>query len=142
METIFHYTDHLEYLQDRYNFLQEKQKFLSHRYISQKLGQKTSSIFCRILKGEINISKSCMDNFIDIFKLSKQEADYFRILVHLSQSEDIFEKIYNVNKLITFVHENKHAFDQKLRHSIILMILIGQYMTHQTRDYQIIMFLE
>ena len=104
MKSIFDYNNHLEFLKDRYVFLKNKHSNFSQRYIASKLGFSSSANFRHILNKKITISDSLLNKIVIIFKLTKREADYFKILTHLNQSKSQIDKIHNLNKLIKFIN--------------------------------------
>lgn len=111
MKSIFEYKDHLKFLNDRYNSLKKQYKHISHRFISKKLDLKSPSILTHILNGRMKISDKLLEKFIQIFKLTKNNAEYFRNIVHLNQSESEEEKIYNLNKHMDFIKLNAQIIE-------------------------------
>lgn len=120
MKKIFTYTDHLKLLKDHHtSLLKKKLTYLSHRYISKKLGCKSPVVYSRILKGKMRIKDSYIQTFIDIFKIKRKDAEYFTILVHLNQSKSVVEKILAVNILLQFLQDNPELFTQTQQQTCI-----------------------
>ena len=103
MKSIYSYTSHLEFLNDRYNKLKASDYYFSHRKISELLGYKSSSTFLKMLGGKIEFSNELLNKVCKVFQLHTEEAAYFKILTYLNQSKLFSDKILNLNNLIRFI---------------------------------------
>jgi uncharacterized protein (TIGR02147 family) len=89
---IFEYDNYRAYLRDLYRFYKETKPCFSYRYFSQKAGFRSPNFLKLIIEGKRNLSSESIERFTDALNLSKKEADFFRVLVHLNQARTIGEK--------------------------------------------------
>lgn len=102
---VYSYIDFREYLSDLYKYKNKRNKNFSKTYICKELGLKNSrSYFQDVLNGKF-VSQIKLPLLIRIFKLSKDEAIFFRLLVNYNQTQDdpeerefFFEQLISLNK--------------------------------------------
>lgn len=102
---VYSYIDFREYLSDLYKYKNKRNKNFSKTYICKELGLKNSrSYFQDVLNGKF-VSQIKLPLLIRIFKLSKDEAIFFRLLVNYNQTLDdpeerefFFEQLISLNK--------------------------------------------
>lgn len=110
MKPIYQYTCHLQFIKHRCAVMKENSCYISNRYITNKLGQKSTQAFYRIINGKMKISDSNIIKIVDILKLDTSEAAYFTILVHLNQAKTLPEKAHSTNKILNFIKTNPRHF--------------------------------
>ena len=86
---IFEYDDPGVFLRDAYNELKTKEPGISHRYISSKLGVKSSAVFCQILTGRINPTRDKIHIIAKIFSLDENERDYISLLFQIRKIQEL-----------------------------------------------------
>ncbi|MCD6025095.1 MAG: hypothetical protein K0Q91_2011 [Fibrobacteria bacterium] len=84
---ILQYAGYAHYLQDAYGVRKTWDKNFSHRYISQKLGMRSSGWFADVLAGRKRLKSRHVAQLAAIFKLEPQEREFFRVLILLEQAE-------------------------------------------------------
>ncbi len=102
MFNIFNYTDFRKALSDFYEIEKGERPQISHRYIAQKVGFKSSGFFSQIIKGQSNISQDYILGFSKFMKLKKKESEYFETLVLFNQAKTHNMKKHYFEKLRTF----------------------------------------
>lgn len=122
---IFEFHDVRAYLKKYLEFLKEKNPRYSHRALAQSLGMNSSTLL-RILGGERNITQKTLPQFITQFKLSRQESEYFELLVLLEQSKDpqtqwiLRDRINQTRKTkFTTVESSQYLYYQDWYHAVI-----------------------
>lgn len=99
---IFEYDNYREYLRDVYRFYKETRPQFSYRYFSQKAGFRSPNFLQLVIEGKRNLSPQSIERFANALKLTKKEAEFFRILVHLNQARTVGEKKIYAEQLMQF----------------------------------------
>ncbi len=100
LTNVYTYLDYRKFLQDLYLEKKSKGKFFSYRYLAQKTGLKSAGFFTWVLQGKRNLSPHLVLRFAQAFKLNKQEAEYFELLVSYNQAKSHEEKKHYFDRLI------------------------------------------
>ena len=84
---IFEYTDYRQFLRDRYLSLKEEspQKF-SYRAVAKRCGFSSPNFLKLVIDGQRNLSDDSATKFAHAFKLSRDEAHFFKLLVKFNQA--------------------------------------------------------
>lgn len=84
---LFEYSDFRKFLGNYQAHRQELDKTFTRSRFCRELGlPNTRSYFNDIVKGTRNISSNYVERFVKTLELTKEEAEYFRILVFFDQS--------------------------------------------------------
>ncbi len=105
--SVFSFLDAVEFLAQAYAFEKERNSIFSHRYISRIMGARSSSFFKDVLGRKIKLSPARTLGFIRLFKLEKQEGEYFQNLVFFNQAETPDDKNHYLDKLASFSAKRK-----------------------------------
>jgi uncharacterized protein (TIGR02147 family) len=99
---IFEYDNYRSYLKDLYKYYKETKPQFSYRYFSQKAGFRSPNFLQLVIEGKRNLSPESIERFTNALKLTKKEAEFFRILVHLNQARTVGEKKIYAEQLMQF----------------------------------------
>jgi len=102
MDKIFAYSDYRLFLKDSYIARKEQEAKFSFRFIAKEAGFKSSSYFLKIINGNRDISLDLALRLAEVFRLRKQEKEYFELLVQFNQAKTHSEKKYFYEKLGVF----------------------------------------
>ena len=123
---IYGYLDYRKFLQDLYAEKKSKGRFFSYRYLAQKTGLKSVGFFTWVLQGKRNLSPHLVLKFAQVFKLNKQETEYFELLVSYNQAKSHEEKKHYFDRLICLkrtsakiVDADQYEFYEKWHYSAI-----------------------
>jgi uncharacterized protein (TIGR02147 family) len=130
MIDIYEYLDYRKYLKDIYDAHKSKHRYFSYRYITYKLGLKSTAYFSWILQGKRNLSQALILKFISIFSLNRKEAEYFEVLVKYNQAKTYEERQYYFERIALLtrscgkiMHPEKYMFYEKWYYAAIREIL-------------------
>lgn len=101
------------FLKEYCHSFKKKHKTFSHRYISDKLGYRSSGFFLHIIRGERKLSESLISKMCKLFQFNKREAEYFTLLTHLNQSKSVSDKVHNLYNMIIFTKKNLDSLTKK-----------------------------
>jgi uncharacterized protein (TIGR02147 family) len=102
MDKIFTYSDYRKFLKDAYTSRKSIDIKFSYRFIAKEAGFNSSSYFLKIIGGSRDISLDLALRLADVFKLKKQEKEYFGLLVQFNQAKTHSEKSHYYEKLGAF----------------------------------------
>jgi uncharacterized protein (TIGR02147 family) len=128
---IFAYNNFREYLADFYAYRSEIDPKFTKAFICKQLGLPNSrSYFADVLNGK-PVSPLKVPLFIKLLQLSKEEAQFFRILVSYNQATDdlderelLFEQLISLNRTPKAVITPKeYAYYKDWYHSVIRAVL-------------------
>jgi uncharacterized protein (TIGR02147 family) len=91
-KSIFEYDNYRNFLRDAYLYSKTINKNFSFRFFSKTAGFKSPNILKLVMDGDRNIAPGSIDKFVKAFKMSKDEAAFFKNLVHLNQAKTTVEK--------------------------------------------------
>jgi uncharacterized protein (TIGR02147 family) len=98
---IFEYIDYRKLLKDLHEERKAANPAFSYRYIAQKVGFSSAGFFTNILQGKRNISAENIFKFAAVFKLKRQETEYFELLVLFDQAKSHERKKYYFEKILS-----------------------------------------
>lgn len=128
MIDVYAYIDCRAFLRDYYQARSRKDSYFSHRWICTRLGQGkgSRSYFSNILAGRVRISPNLATRLLKVLELGKEEAEYFRLLVHFSQAETAEERELYFDQLIRsgragkeLLHPDTYAYFRKWYNIVI-----------------------
>ncbi|MFW5959756.1 MAG: TIGR02147 family protein, partial [Chitinivibrionales bacterium] len=102
MIDVFDYTDYREFLRDLITYKKNRNPVFSYRYIARNIGFKSAGHFSLILHGKVNLSTKYIGRFIDFFKLTPREGEYFKAMVLYNQSKAHEEKSTHFRNMVSF----------------------------------------
>ena len=118
--TIFNYLNYREFLQDCYNYLKEKDKKYSYRFIAMKVGSSSPSWLSDIIKGRINLTENYLNILSNFLNLTDKEALFFKLLVNFDQASShalkkkYMDEILSSKKLkVDILTKNKFDYFRK-----------------------------
>lgn len=112
MEKIFTYSNYRQYLKDAYTKRKSLDSKFSYRFIAKEAGFNSSSYFLKIIGGSRDISLDLALRLADVFKLKKQERDFFQLLVQFNQAKTHSEKSHYYEKLGVFRRSKSKVIQQ------------------------------
>jgi len=89
---IYEYLNYRKYLKDAYLERKAENKGFTHAYISKQAGLSSTGFFSWVLSGKRNISSKLVTKFTKVFRLNKEEANYFELLVKYDQAANHEQK--------------------------------------------------
>lgn len=127
---VFAYNNFREFLSDYYNFRSVEDPNFTKAFICRELGlPNTRSFFNDILRGK-NITPVKLPLLVKLLELSKEESQYFRVLVNFNQSTDPDEKELLLDQLISLnrtpkeiVPPSVYAYYKEWHHSAVRAII-------------------
>ncbi len=98
---IFNYFNYREYLEAVYSYYKETVSGFSHRSFSQDAGISSPNYLFRVLKGERNLTLNYLPNFTKALKLTREEKQYFEVLIQFNNEKKSGVKEELLRKLLT-----------------------------------------
>ena len=117
---IFAYSDFREYARDYYEARHKADRKFSHRFIAQKLGDKSPSFLQKVIENTRRLNPHQIETLIRLFMLEDFEAKYFRVLYLYSTAPSRLERELYLEQLISLNHtprrELAHDLYEYYRH--------------------------
>ncbi len=111
---IYEYNDFRKYLADFQKYHYARDKRYSKSSLSKLLGlPNTRSYFGDIIKGK-KVSTLFIDRFIQVLKLKKDEAQFFRVLVLFNQADNSDERELYFDQLISLNRTPKRVLEKNI----------------------------
>jgi len=123
MERIEHYDDYRRFLHDWFEDRKVRFKFFSNRYFCQKAEIKSPSLFTEVVKGHRNLTDQTIPKFIKGLGLTDSDAAFFKILVHLNQTQDPKERELYMAEL------------RKFRDKVVKEVIPAEHYEYYSRWY-------
>ncbi len=101
MVDIYEYIDYRKLLKDLYEEKKSQFPFFSYRYIAQKVGFSSAGFFVNVIQRKRNISSEFIFKFAQVFKLKRNETEYFELLVLFDQAKNHDQKKYYFEKILS-----------------------------------------
>ena len=99
---IFVYTDFRAYLRDAYLHRKTRDSRFSHRFINGRIGAKSAGWFSDVIENRLGMSPKHIRPIAALFRLKEAEAEYFRLLVELEQSDSLRGKTDALGRILAF----------------------------------------
>ena len=99
---VFAYQDYRKLLVDLISQRKKQSKPFSYRWFSQRAGFTSPNILNLVVKGKRHLSSESADKVIEIFKLKKDEGQFFKSLMQFQKAKSLSEKEYYAKELIRF----------------------------------------
>lgn len=107
MRSIYHYLDYRAFLKDWQIEHQSQHPGFSIRAFLKKAEIRSPSFFRQIVLGQRNLTESTLSKFLNALHLKRNEAEYFRSLVHFCQSHTSEEKQHHYRNLLSLGNQAK-----------------------------------
>jgi uncharacterized protein (TIGR02147 family) len=101
MTDIYTYLDYSRWLAAAYKQKKAEMPVFSHRYISQRLGLKSSGYILYVMQGKRKLTESMAIGLAQLFKLTKPQTDYFLQLLRYTHAKTSDEKQFHFQRLIS-----------------------------------------
>ncbi len=99
---IFEYDNYRTYLRDVYQYQKKLTGRFSYRYFALKGGFRSPNFLKLVIEGKRNLSQDSIQRFVQALRLKKDEAEFFRTLVHFNQAKTLDEKNFCAEQLMRF----------------------------------------
>lgn len=100
MPNIFAYTDYRRFLKDFYDDRKARDTRFSHRYISRKIGYKSTAFLSEVISGKKNLTGAVQMRLAAVLGLKRDEEEYFLNLVGFNQAKSADERNRYYEKLM------------------------------------------
>ncbi len=100
--SIFAYDDYRDFLRDYSERARLKDRKVSQRFLSARLGVSSTGWFSDLLKGRANLSGIHLVRLATLLRLKPREADFLEALVQYAQAGSIDERNRHYRKLSSF----------------------------------------
>lgn len=97
---IFAYTDFRAFLRDAYLQGKTRNPRFSHRYISGRMGVRSSGWFSDVVEGRMGLLAKHVRPLAALFSLDEAEGDYLRLMVELDQADSLNGKTEALRKIM------------------------------------------
>ena len=112
--TIYDYNNFRKYLADYQEMRQVAEIHFSKSAFSKRLGlPNTRSYFTDVLKGK-KVTPAFVERFVRVMGLTKEEAQFFRVLVMFNQAESSEERELYFDQLISLNRTPKRIIERRL----------------------------
>ncbi len=136
---IYHYLDYHTWLDAAFKEKKAANPTFSHRFISQRLGLKSSGYILYVMQGKRRLTETMAIGLAQIFKLTKLQADYFFQLVRYTNAKTSTEKQFHFERLVALrrrhvknIEPQQYCFYEKwfypvVREALALAPFSGKY---------------
>jgi uncharacterized protein (TIGR02147 family) len=141
MANIYHYLDYHAWLDTAFKEKKAAIPTFSHRFISQRLGLKSSGYILYVMQGKRKLTETMAVGLAQIFKLTRPQADYFLQLVRYTNAKSSTEKQFQFEQLVALrrrhvknIEPEQYRFYEKwfypvVREALALAPFSGEYAT-------------
>ncbi len=133
MPNIFTYFDYRQFIKDCCRERQKVNPHFSYRYISQKIGLRSTGFLSMVVAGKRNISDRIIIALCKILSLKKRERSFFTSLVRFNQAETHEEKSHFYQELLSYkespistIKQDQYEFYTKWYYSVIRELIAIQ----------------
>ncbi|MGL1903546.1 MAG: TIGR02147 family protein [Fibrobacterales bacterium] len=102
--SIYNYLNYRDYLRDYYNLNKRVNKKFSYRYFLHKAGIQSPVFYQQIIQGKRNLTQSTREKFLQVMKLGRDEATYFKYLIEFNQGKTSSDKQKAYQQLLKMGH--------------------------------------
>ncbi len=92
MKKIFQYLDYRDFLKERFAFLKQTKRNVTHRSLSTKAGFASPNFLKLVMDGNRNLTPDSLPKVCKAFDLNEKECGFFQQLVHFNQAKDFQSK--------------------------------------------------
>jgi len=112
---IFSFNDYRQALKALIDHRKKNGQTFSYRWFSQRAGLTSPNFLNLVVKGHRHLSSETLEKVIEIFRLNKEEGDFFRNLVQFNKAKTLSEKEHFAGQLVRsrkFLNEYPLSRDQ------------------------------
>lgn len=127
---IYDFNDYRLYLKETFDAIKVEKPQISQRFIAERLGYKSSGAVSLILSGKKNISLEKAHAIANFIGLSKDETDFFTLLVQFNQTKSETEEKYLLVSLSEFksshfsqIDLDRYEFFNYWYHSVVREVI-------------------
>jgi uncharacterized protein (TIGR02147 family) len=100
MTDIYAYLDYRKWLEAAFKDRKEQVPVFTHRFIAQRLGLRSSGYVLYIMQGKRKLTEAMAVDLAQLFRLTKQQTDYFLQLVRYTHAKTPQEKQFHFERLV------------------------------------------
>lgn len=97
---IFKYVDYRSYFRDYYDARSKIDRHFSHRFLSEKLGDKSPSFFLKVIQGIRRISDEQLELITRLFELDREEHRFLQAMYRYGVAKDNAEREYHLGLMV------------------------------------------
>jgi len=107
LPSLYAYVDYRVYFRDYYAARNQKDRRFSHRYLSERLGDKSPSFFLKVSQGQRRLNEEQLDLIGKIFELNRNELRYLHALYRYGTAKDNTEREYHLGLMTAISSPNR-----------------------------------
>ncbi len=141
MHTVFEYSNYRDFIKDYCIYKKAISKHFSNRSFAIQAGFNSSGFLTEVIKGKRNLSDNYIGKFITGMKLTGNEAEYFKLLVKLNQTDLTAERQIFYKQMVQFMpinirhlKEDHQEYFKRWHHSAIREFLAIRKITDNYQD--------
>jgi uncharacterized protein (TIGR02147 family) len=94
--SIYKFVDYRSYFRDYYNQRNKTDRRFSHRFLSDKLGDKSPSFFLKVIQGQRRLTDEQLERIAKLFDLDREETRYLLCMYRYGAAKDNSEREYHL----------------------------------------------
>jgi len=98
--SIFKYVDFRNYFREYYTARNQVDRRFSHRYLSEKLGDKSPSFFLKVIQAQRKLSDEQLEKVCKLFELDREESRYLQSMYRFGITKDNAEREYHLGLMV------------------------------------------
>ena len=98
--SIFKFVDYRSYFRDYYNLRNKTDRRFSHRFLSEKLGDKSPSFFLKVIQGQRRLTDEQLERISKLFELDREETRYIQSMYRYGIAKDNSEREYHLGLMV------------------------------------------
>lgn len=98
--SIFKYVDYRLFFREYYSARNKADRHFSHRYLSEKLGDKSPSFFLKVIQGQRRLSDDQLEKITKMFDLDREESRYLQAMYRYGIAKDNAEREYHLGLMV------------------------------------------
>lgn len=126
---VMDYQNALKFLQDYYSFRKSNQVDFSYEAWSKEIKYKNRSYLRFVVLGKRPLNEALLELFLKFFSFSENEAEYFTILVHYTQSKSREQRNIFGRRLIALAHRHSPIIEAQQHYDFLSNPLMPKLQT-------------
>ena len=98
--SIFKYVDYRLFFREYYHVRNKADRHFSHRFLSEKLGDKSPSFFLKVIQGQRRLNDDQLEKIMRIFDLDREEFRYLQAMYRYGIAKDNAEREYHLGLMV------------------------------------------
>ncbi len=98
--SIFKFVDYRAYFRESYATQNRLDRRFSHRFLSEKLGDKSPSFFLKVIQGQRRLSDEQLEKIGKLFNLDREEFRYLQTMYRYGIAKDNAEREYHLGLMV------------------------------------------